>query len=215
MVAAEVGEHGDVEVGSRRRGAAPARATTPPSRQRRRRVSTSSGEAALQIRRLRRGVRAGQRADHPVRPCRRRGGSSRSGCVVVVLPFVPVTPTSVSAAAGMAEEARGQPAHRLSRVGVRRPAARRAASRGRRAALPRPRPRAPAANSCPSDCAPRRQQNSAPVATRRESKSTELDRHVVADQLAMRSRPACSTTSRSMRDMRTSSCAVLAAGVVR
>ena len=53
------------------------------------------GEPSLQVRRLRRRVGAGERADHAGRAARTPAGSSAIRLVVVVLPLVPVTPTIV------------------------------------------------------------------------------------------------------------------------
>ena len=72
------------------------------------------------------------------------------GSVVVVFPFVPVTPTTASSRRRLAEEGVGRDGHRRARVRRRRAAARRARAAARRRARPRPRATASAAKSWPS-----------------------------------------------------------------
>ena len=124
---AEVGEHGDREAGAvdpvRGRG----RGTRPPWRPRRVPSRAKRGQLRLEVGRLGRRAGAGERADHAGRPA---GGASRmaaSRWTTVVLPFVPVTPTTVELAATGGRGTRPRPGPWPR--GRRRPAPR--ARRGR------------------------------------------------------------------------------------
>ena len=142
MVAAEVGEARRRRRRRRRPGPSPGRGWRPPSRRppRRARRITANSACRSGASGVVSAVFTSTPGDRGCRRCRRPRRGRRPPCrppsasrVVVVLPWVPVTPTIRSAAARVAVDARGEPAEHRARVGRRRAPARR---RRRRAAAP-------------------------------------------------------------------------------
>ena len=162
VVVAEVGEHGHGEAGRRAPGPSPARATTPPWRRpgARRRARRPGGPAARAPRAWCAGpVRV---PEHRRRPAVRLEDRVPRRWVVVVLPLVPVTPTTVRRLGRVAPERGGDRAQRVAHrraPQLRQRASQRCARRGG----PRRRPRAASRRGrARRRVAPGTQQNSAP-----------------------------------------------------
>ena len=210
VVVREVREARPRRSACRRRGAARARATTPPSRRwstpasRIRASSAWSSVASGVVCSSGTGVavdpRAGRADDADrARPAARAIASSRY--VVVVLPFVPVTPRHAQRPRRVAVEAR--PADRARARGARSGTSASADARGRAGARPAARPRRrrprPARASWPSVCAPGMQAKQRAGRTWRLScvSATHVDVGSPRERRAPRRRPGAPAAARA------------------
>ena len=199
VVARQVGEDRRPRTACRRRASAPARATTlpsPPTGS----PARSSRQQLLHVGRFGRRARrlallAAEAVGHRARagpPSGRRRRASRQQVAVVVLPLVPVTPTTGMRRLGMVVEAIGQQRQRQARVADHEPRRRDAFGRGASATMTAaPRAIACGTNAAPSAFRPRSATNTAParhaarvVGDRRHRPSGRLRRASVGSPVA-------------------------------